>query len=179
MDASEAARLLSAAVPAGAATWADLGAGHGVFTRALAERLGEGARLFAVDRDVAALAALASWAGRSGAGVTVVRADLERHFELPGVAPGGLDGLLVANTLHFVRDAPAVMSRLAAWLRPGGLAVVIEYDHRPPSRWVPHPVASDELPALFAAAGLEPPRIVERAASAYGGDMYVAVGRRA
>src|SRR5438093_515959 len=105
MDASEAARLLAAAAPAGAATWADFGAGDGTFTRALAERLGKGARVYAVDRDTAALATLRRRV-RRGAEVTVVHADLEQAFELPGVGPGDLDGLLVANTLHFMRDAP-------------------------------------------------------------------------
>jgi len=174
MDAQEAERLIEPAVPSGAGVWADFGAGDGIFTRALAARLGPGARVFAVDRDARALAALE----RSVAGITSVRADLEQPFELPGAPPGTLDGLLLANTLHFMRDAPAVLARLVAWLRPGGSAVLIEYDQRSPSRWVPHPIDAADLPPLYQAAGLAAPRVVARADSAFGGEMYVAVGRK-
>ena len=174
MDAQEALRLIEPAGPAGPGAWADFGAGDGTFTRALAARLGAGARVFAVDRDARALLAL----GRELAGVTIVRADLEQAFELAGVERGTLDGLLLANTLHFMREPAEVLTQLATWLRPGGSAVLIEYDQRSPSRWVPRPIDAAELPALFQAAGLERPRIVARADSAFGGEMYVAVGRR-
>ncbi len=179
MDAREVERIVAAAVPGEPGTWADLGAGDGTFTRALAARLGAGARLYAVDRDALALERLRRWAGRSGVDVTIVRADLERPLELPGLAPGQLDGLLLANTLHFMRDAAGVLASLAGWLRPGGRAVLIEYDHRPASRWVPYPIASRDLPALFETAGLTAPAIVARTASAFGGEMVVAEGRRA
>ena len=179
MDAREAERLIAAAVPAGPGTWADLGAGDGTFTRALAVRLGPGARLFAVDRDERALRVLQRQAVRAGTDVTVIRADLDRAADLPGLESGTLDGFLIANTLHFMREAATVLTRLARLLRPDGVAVVIEYDGRRASRWVPYPVGSAELPAWFGAAGLTPPCMVARTASAFGGEMYVAVGRKA
>ncbi len=55
MEQSDAVRLIGAAVPAGAATWADLGAGSGTFTLALASLLGPGGIVYAVDRDTDAL----------------------------------------------------------------------------------------------------------------------------
>ena len=178
MDARDAERLIAPVVPAGAAVWADFGAGDGTFTRALATRLGPGSRIYAVDRDARSLAALKRSVARSGADVAIVRADLEQPFELPDLEPGTLDGLLAANTLHFMSDPAAVLARLARWLRPGGSAVVIEYDQRTRSRWVPHPIPSADLPALFEAAALSPARVVARMESAFGGEMYVAVGRR-
>jgi len=42
--------------------WADLGAGEGTFTRALSEILGAASRIYAVDRDRAAVAELEAWA---------------------------------------------------------------------------------------------------------------------
>ena len=178
MDPQEAERLITPAVPAGAAVWADFGAGDGTFTRALATRLGPGSRIYAVDRDARALAALKRSVAGGGPEVAIVRADLEQPFELPDLEPGTLDGLLVANTLHFMGDPPAVLARLVHWLRPDGGVVVIEYDQRSRSRWVPHPIPSADLPALFEAAALTAPRVVARMESAFGGEMYVAVGRR-
>jgi len=131
-----------------------------------------------VDRDARALAALERGIERDGADVTTVRADLSQPLTLPGANAGTLDGLLLANTLHFLPDHADVVARLSRWLRPGGLVVIVEYDRRRPSRWVPHPVDAADLPALFEAATLSPPRIVARVGSAFGGEMVVAVGEK-
>jgi len=178
MDAREAERLIAAAVPAGRGAWADFGAGDGTFTRALSARLGPGSRIYSVDRDARALKSLERASDGLEAEVTTVVADLEQAFALPGVADGALDGLLLANTLHFLRDAPGVLRRLATWLCPGGLAVVIEYDQRTRSRWVPFPIETSQVAALFASAGFAAPRVVARAPSAFGGELYVAVGAK-
>src|SRR5215471_3364611 len=178
MDEREAERLIAAAVAPGPGTWADLGAGEGTFTRALAARLGHGARIYAVDRDARALKALERARASLVADVVTVRADMARDLELPGAEPATLDGLLLANALHFLPDTPRALARLTRWLRPGGSAVLIEYDQRTSSRWVPYPVDADGLPALFEAATLTPPQIVARIGSAFGGEMYVAVGRK-
>ena len=74
MEIHDAAALIAGALPPrrpGAAEptlWADLGAGTGTFTSALAWLLGQGATVLAVDRDPGALGALrAGGRGRGGA----------------------------------------------------------------------------------------------------------------
>ena len=178
MNVREAATLIADAIPKRESTWADLGAGEGTFTRALAELLGRGSRIYAVDRDANAVAALEGWAPTAKANVIPVSADFTRPFELPGLIGTLLDGMLFANSLHFVRDADAVLARLAAWVRPGGVVVFVEYDRRAANRWVPYPIASARLPALAAAAGLSKPVITARRPSAYAGDLYVAAAER-
>lgn len=168
--------LLAGAVPRRPGTWADIGAGEGTFTRALAQRLGPGSRIYAVDRDARALAALRREA--SDAEVIPVVADFTRPFDMPGLAGALLDGVLIANALHFVPDAAIVLARLAARLRVGGRLVLVEYDRRRASRWVPHPIAPARLPALAASAGLSTPVIVATRPSAFGGDLYVAAADR-
>ena len=174
MNTAEAVALIEAAVSRGAPTWADVGAGDGTFTRALVELLGPGARIYAVDRDVHALASLRRWAARVGANVIPVEADFTRPLDLPEL----LDGLLVANALHFARDAAVVLARLAALVRPGGRVVIVEYDRRAASRWVPYPIWRDRLPALATDAGLSPPRVTATRPSAFGGTIYVAAADR-
>jgi ubiquinone/menaquinone biosynthesis C-methylase UbiE len=177
VDTREAVALIEAAVPRAGNMWADIGAGDGTFTRALVEILGKDATVYAVDRDTRALASLRRWASREGANVVVVEADFTQSFEL-GRGEAELDGFLAANALHFVRDVDVVLRRLVGLLRPGGRAVVVEYDRRAANRWVPYPIGSDRLPALAASAGLSAPTITATRPSAFGGVLYVAAADR-
>ncbi len=177
MRHEEAVALLRPAVGTAEGTaWADLGAGTGTFTRALAELVGPAGRIVAVDADDRALAAVRAWAAglRGGPPVGVLHADVARPLALPPQ-----DGVLMANTLHFVRDAAAALSLAAGCLRPRGRFVLIEYEGRRPSCWVPFPVSAERFRELAAAAGLEPPEVVATRRSAFGGTLYVAVARRA
>lgn len=170
MDMREAVALIEKAVPRDALTWADIGAGDGTFTRALVQLLGRDAHIYAVDRDRRALDTIARWSARDGMRVVTVEADFTRTLELPE----RLDGMLLANALHFVRDADAVLARLVRLVRPGGRVVIVEYDRRAASRWVPYPIPSKKLAELAAAAGLTEPAIIATRPSAYGGALYVA-----
>jgi SAM-dependent methyltransferase len=176
MKESDAIELLRPAVPVSPTPlWADLGAGSGTFTRALAALLGPDAYLYAVDTDERALRGIHGWAEKANDAPTVriIPGDFTRPLALPP-----LDGIVMANALHFVRDQAAALALAASYLREGGRLVVIEYQHRAPSRWVPHPVTAARFAELAADAGLTPPRVVARRPSAYGGEMYVAFAVR-
>jgi SAM-dependent methyltransferase len=179
MEVREAVELIGAAIPRAVGTWADLGAGEGTFTRALAELLDQGSRLYAVDRDGRALAVLERWAAQTPLEVVPVRADFTKPFELPRLEGAALDGVLLANALHFARDADEVLARLAAWLKPAGRVVLVEYERRAASRWVPHPVPFDRFEVLALGAGLSAPHRVASRPSAYGGELYAATALRA
>jgi SAM-dependent methyltransferase len=174
LNTDDAVRLVEGAIPRRAGTWADLGAGDGTFTRALVELLGARSRIYAVDRDTRALSALARWAKREAELVIPIEADFTTPFTLPGQVAPRLDGLFFANALHFVGDAQGVVSRLVEWLRPEGRVVIVEYDQRARSRWVPYPIPREALPALVEFAGLSAPVFTATRPSAYGGDLYVA-----
>ena len=79
-------------------------------------------------------------------------ADLTGPLDLPE-----LDGLVAANSLHYVpRDRQvAVITALAAHLRPGGRFVVVEYDADRGNPWVPHPFSYGSWERLAEAAGLD------------------------
>jgi len=175
---SDAVELIAPAIPHGNTAWADLGAGDGTFTRALVELLGPKSRIYAVDRDAAPLRKLERWAAKETLNVTAVRADFTRDFDLPRIERGGLDGILLANALHFVRDAATVLRRLATLLRIGGRIVIVEYDRRGPNPWVPYPIPAIELPALSTSAGLASPTFLNRRPSRFGGELYVATMER-
>lgn len=174
MKPREAAALIASAVGHRGGAWADIGAGDGTFTRALVELLEPGSRVYAVDGDAAALREIERWASRVNANVIPVVGDFTRPFELPGSGEQLLDGMLVANALHFVRNPGGVLAQLVDRVRPGGRVIVLEYDRRRATRWVPYPIDSDRLPEIVAHAGLTAPTFTATRPSLYGGTIYVA-----
>jgi ubiquinone/menaquinone biosynthesis C-methylase UbiE len=174
MKTDDATALIAGAVPAQRGVWADVGAGDGTFTRALAARLGPAGRIYAIDRDASAVAALERWAATAPAQVIPVHADFTHPLELPEHTAPGLDGMLLANVIHYVPEPGLVLSRLVRLVRPGGRVVIVEYDGRAANRWVPYPIPSTRLPALAGAAGLSTPVVTGTRRSAFGGMLYVA-----
>jgi trans-aconitate methyltransferase len=179
VNARDAAALIHDAVPRAPGTWADLGAGEGTFTRALADRLEPPSTVIAVDQDASALAALARRVKVDGVRVTPVTGDFTQPSEWAPADAAPLDGILLANALHYVTDTEAVLARLVGRMRTGGRLVLIEYDRRGPNPWVPHPIPIARWPSLAAATGLTALAITARRPSAFGGDLYVAVADRA
>jgi len=174
MTAEEALTLIEPAIPRTAGSWADIGAGTGTFTHALAELLGPSGVVYAVDRDPGALHELrqleAPGVDRQKARIVVLEGDFT-SIALPEV-----DGVLAANALHFVpvNAQASVLTRLAAALRARGRVVVIEYDREQGNPWVPFPISRTRLARLAREAGIEAPRFIGSAPSDFGGEMYVA-----
>ncbi len=176
MDSDDAVALLKPAIPREPGVWADLGAGTGTFTRALASLL-PGGRVYAVDQSARSLSKLNNQR-RGSATIIPVVADFTQPLDLPGLGGVELDGLLFANSLHFVADPERVLKALAQHVRTGGRVVIVEYDRRAASRWVPYPIPANHLPALAKAAGLGEPAIVASRPSSFGGILYVATASR-
>ena len=168
MDAVAARELIAhpSLVEDGPQVWADLGCGDGIFTRALAACLPAGSRIHAVDRDASALRAIPNRVG--GVAVTTVVHDVTAD-DLP---LSDLDGVLIANALHYVRDQAGWLTRLRGRLRRFRL-LLVEYDSARPNRWVPYPVPLVRAEALLAAAGFDRLEPLGRRASVYrDADLY-------
>lgn len=168
--------LIGGGVPATGGTWADLGAGTGNFTWALAELLGPTATIYALDRDARAVAAQQRRLRDEPPAATVLpqRADVLRPLGLPP-----LDGLLAANLLHFVRDQAGLLGRLRAALRPSGRLLVVEYEQALPIPWVPHPLPFPRLASLAHKAGFQPlAQLGTRRSPSSGRVLYAVVAAR-
>jgi SAM-dependent methyltransferase len=141
--------------------WADLGCGDGTFTVALADLLVDGSIIHAVDRDPAALARLP----RRHEGVVI-----ERHqadFVAGAWPPGRLDGVLMANSLHFVPDPVVFLQSCTPHLAHGGRLLIVEYDMSARNPWIPYPVSRDLLGRSAAAAGFSTVKELGRRPSRY------------
>ena len=175
MERSELVDLIRGGVdPAAGPRWADLGAGTGNFTAALAELLGAGAEIVAVDRDGGALRALeAALADLPGLTLETRATDFTQPLDL-----SDLDGVLMANSLHFVRDKEPVLAAVQEMLRPGGALLVVEYDADRGNPWVPHPFSFATWNQMAAAAGFTGTRLLAVRPSRHLGAMYAAASRR-
>jgi trans-aconitate methyltransferase len=149
MSPAEALALLSPAPIkfTNAARWADLGCGAGLFTVALASLLPPGSTVYAIDRKPAIRPQLTP----NQVSIQPKKADFVKQ-NLPTL---DLDGILMANSLHYVKDKPTLLRTLrAANLRPQHAILIIEYDtDRPNPIWVPYPVSFASLQTLFQNAG--------------------------
>ena len=175
MDHHDHVRLLRDGVRDGGAEWADLGSGEGAFTLALADLLGPAGSIRAVDRDRRALeVGLRALRQRFPAvRVTPLVAD----FTVPlGLPP--LDGIVMANSLHFVRDKLAALSLIGGYLRPGGRLVLVEYDSDRGNPWVPFPLSFGTWTGLASEAGFRDTRLLASVPSRFLGPIYSAIGIR-
>lgn len=143
--------------------WADLGAGEGAFTHALADLVGPGAHIIAVDKDAGALRSIE---GRIETRV----ADFTRPLELHD-----LDGIVMANSLHFVRDKTTVLETVHRMLRPEGRLIVVEYGTDRGNPWVPYPFTYEQWEDMAARAGFKSTRLLKTVPSRWLGSMYSAL----
>ncbi len=145
----------------GPSTWADLGCGTGTFTLALAELLAPGSVIHAMDRDASVLRKIPS--AHKGVSITTHRGDFANQ-PWPFAT---VDGILMANSLHYVDDQPAFIRACESHMTSPGRFLIVEYETNDANRWVPHPVPHDRLIALFAAAGYTSIRMLRSRPSVY------------
>ena len=134
----------------GPTTWADLGCGTGTFTLALAELLSPDSAIHAIDRDASALRKIPP--AHKGVRITTHRSDFLEE-EWPEWPFETVDGMLMANALHYVEDQAAFIRRCEPRMRMPRRFVIVEYDLDEPHRWVPYPVPLAKLTPLFTDAG--------------------------
>ena len=168
MDHADHVRLLTDGVTSGG-TWADLGAGTGAFTLALAELVGPTGEVVAIDRDRGALRDLERALRPGGATVRTMSADFTKPIELPL-----LDGIVMANSLHFVKDKLPVLALVRAMLKRSGRLLLVEYDADRGNTWVPHPMSFETWRALADANGFSGTRKLASVPSRFLGRIFSA-----
>ena len=156
--------------PAGVQSWYDLGAGTGIFTIALAHLLMAGSKIVAIDNDATSLRQIPNKIDNTD--IQILKQDFTRT-ELPD---NHFDGILMANSFHYVRDKIELIQKIRTNLKPRHSFLIIEYDTERSNTWVPYPISFSSLQEFFKNAGYKSVIKLNERASRYNSNMmYAAV----
>ena len=165
MDHSDHVNLLRPAELPSGGTWADFGAGTGAFTLALRELVGPHANIYAVDKDQRGFRELER-AHRekftTAQNVHTVRADFSGALSLPP-----LDGIVMANSLHFFKEKEKVLRHARSFLKLNGVLLLVEYNVDSGNLWVPYPLSFETYRELAPRAGFGEPKLLGTAPSRF------------
>jgi hypothetical protein len=150
-------------------SWCDLGCGSGTFTTALAHLLAPGSMIHAVDLDARALDSVPNH--YNGVEIRKLLGDIgSPSLRLPPV-----EGILMANSLHFIQEQQELIRRL---LSVTDRFLIVEYERSKPNRWGPYPVGFERLRQLFNGAGVQHVDKLATRPSLFGGTIYSALAER-
>jgi 2-polyprenyl-3-methyl-5-hydroxy-6-metoxy-1,4-benzoquinol methylase len=89
--------------------WADLGCGSGLFTHALANLSNEESIVYAIDKNISSFKKISSFK-------SATIKPVELNFENATLPSHNLDGIMMANSLHFVKDKKSFLEKVKGCL---------------------------------------------------------------
>lgn len=172
MDHRDHVRLIEKGIPEKGGVWADFGSGDGAFTLALRDRAEPECEIYSIDKEAFRIdtqkRAFARMFRQSN--IHYMVADFTCRLPLPP-----LDGIIMANSLHFFRDKAGILTRhVLPYLKPGGTFILVEYNTDTGNIWVPYPLSYPSFRYLATAAGLAPPRLLDTEPSGFLNGIYAA-----
>lgn len=153
--------------------WVDLGCGTGTFTQALAYHLAPNSRILAIDRNLSSLNEIPDQFNNTK--IEKRQADfLEIDF-----SSAALDGILMANALHYVQHQNAFIEKIKPFLKSNGCFLIVEYDTIKSNPWIPYPLPFYQLNTLFSQAGFSSIKKISEKPSRYNrANLYSAIIRQ-
>ena len=164
MEHSTAVNLISKGVRVGyPQRWADVGSGDGTFTFALASILERGSLIYAIDQSEQVLLSMPS--ERNGVTIEQCQANIITDDIF---LDESLDGIILANVLHFIPEKKSVLEKLLKTLKPESSLLIIEYDTIKETQWIPFPLPWNTLQTLMTALNLPLAIKIAETPSSYG-----------
>ena len=142
--------------------WLDLGCGSGTFTLALASLLEGGSVINAYDKNTSVL-------GKIPDRFNDVKIQKETiDFVEDKVPLENLNGILMANSLHYVEDKVSFLDKAMLSLNAGASFLLIEYDTDIANPWVPYPLNISSAHLLFKKCGFRSVKELNQKKSVFG-----------
>jgi SAM-dependent methyltransferase len=172
MNHDDHVALLRGGIEQAGGVWADFGSGTGAFTLALADLIGPTGVIYSIEQDRSALAQQeGSMRERFPELIVHTRAaDFTRLIDLPA-----LDGIVMANALHFHRRKEPIVQLLKSYLRPHGRFILVEYNVEQGNSAVPYPVSYRQWEDLAQRCGFTRTRLLKTRPSHFLKEIYSAV----
>lgn len=155
--------------------WADLGSGTGAFTFALSDLLDPEAVIYSIDKEQHRLdkqkKLFRQKFGDFPAPELIFRcADITAELGFTN-----LDGLVLANVLHFFVEKEKFLEKLVNYLSPGGHFILVEYNVDSGNMWVPFPISFKSWEKLAPSLGLTQTRRIGLKPSSFLREIYASL----
>lgn len=149
--------------------WADLGSGEGAFTLALRDIAGEDVRIYSVDKDAERLERQRDQFNLQfpGSDITFLHQDFTHNLPVPQ-----LDGILMANSLHYIKDQEAFLRKIQKYLKPHGTFLLVEYNDSTGNQYVPYAVSYSDFEKLAEKTGFKKPQFLHSIPSHFLKEIY-------
>lgn len=150
--------------------WADLGCGEGVFTELLAGILPFQSEIIVIDQTSQKLDSIMG----NNISINFQKA----NFEKDELNLNKLDGILMANSFHYIQDKEKLIKKLETYFSEKKQFLIVEYDTGIANQWVPFPINFEKLKELFHKFDYKSVEKLNMRKSNYGGEMYIALIRK-
>lgn len=171
MQLHEASELIKFPFPISTPqSWADLGSGEGLFTMALAAQLPSGSSILAIDKRANILKKIPPQYD----GVTI---HTQKGDFLSTDLPDHLQGVLMANALHYVKNKSHFLQGLIKHMGEGAQCLIVEYNTSSANPWVPYPINWQKVSLLTEELGAKEIHKLGEIPSLYQKSMYATLIR--
>jgi len=163
--------LIKKAIDHPGGIWADFGSGDGAFTLALRDLAGPDVQIYSVDRDQRRMQTQKETFEEMfpGTDIQFFHEDFTNPLKLPQ-----LDGILMANSLHYVEEQVPFLRFIREYLKPSGKLVLVEYNADSGNIWVPYPLSFNKFQKIAQKAGFSQCRQIAAIPSEFLREIYSA-----
>ncbi len=163
--------LISKAIQKPGGVWADLGSGTGAFTLALRDLAGPQVEIFSIDVQAIDLQEQEQTFETKfpSSKIHFIEADFTKPLDIKP-----LDGILMANSLHYIRQQSDFLTRIKKYLKPQGKIVFVEYNSNDSVHWVPYPLSYKRLSHKLILSGFKEVELLDKISSRWLNEMYCA-----
>jgi SAM-dependent methyltransferase len=86
-----------------------------------------------------------------------------------------LDGILMANSLHYFKDPEKILCHVRGFLKTNGMFLLVEYNVDAGNLWVPHPFSFKTFGTIARRAGFSEPQLLATVPSSFLREFYSAL----